>query len=76
MWAIVMLHNVDTLEVYEEAICQSEQDLEHLDTPHEPANHERVLMHSTLPTPLTAQAQALMVQVGAPEPNSRNQPKP
>ncbi len=73
IWATVLLRNVDTLEVYEEAIRHSEQDLEQHTTPMrtQPMTEDNSAL--LLPTPLnTVHAQVLQMQAGDSDSNSRN----
>jgi hypothetical protein len=74
MWSTVLLQNVDTLEVYEEAIRQPKQDLEHHTSPKRQQTMSVDPITLPLPTPLNnVQVQAMLVQVGDPDPK---QPKP
>ncbi len=74
MWATVLLHNVDTLEVYEEAIRQSVQDLEHHTTPHEAAANDRG--HQNPPPAHTIEHRACTNGAGAGGRIRSKQPKP
>jgi hypothetical protein len=80
LWVITLLHNVDTLEVYEEAIRHEEADLQQTANRQEPADVEEVGRHSPAHTPDQPASTRAATQTGAgprtrqPHPTKTNDP--